>query len=815
MNSSLIGTLAEIRYLLLSIVGLSMLSSFSVADERERYEELVKVIHYFLNRGELDRAEAAVHSFEAQPTSHSKADAWAHFAFFLIKRGENDRAARAYEAALDLSSKQSELHGKRRAIDPYFEANAYSSLTKLYFEQGKLGLASIRQQESEASLLELVSLVTGQSGATFEDLSSFRELSQERMGLALDIALFSTRFQIFSGRTGAALEALRRLSAFLALPENASPMSVIYRVQAMTEESKLLRLLGRFSEADARAQEMVSFIRPFQQHLPAPIGVLPDAFDKVGEKAPVSDHVKLSENVVAEMEKQMRETSDEDIHARGITANLISSLLVEKGKLASFYYLAGRREESEALFQQITRDSEARGMTSILVKILSRRLQLRTNAGQLEGLEPDYIRLLSRIRDLGNKLEELQAYESFANWLRQAGRPAEALKILSQIQLLNERFGRFAAVLLTKAKMASLYIILDNVDEAIRLWHQIDRRLEERKLPDPRMVIYLNRFRIEFLKSQGKHSKAQELHVQTLELAKRTGLSEEELAQIATFDPQTASELGVAVPSEDPDFDTDSVDIQPLEFATYIRDGEIARARFTLSNSTHESHQGRMTVSRSPATEEWDAEAGILKLELAKGRATSGTFEKDLSLLPGDQVIVILEVDTADGDEEATVTVSWFETATSSSKWHYESGSDESDVAVVNASTIRRNPFYIVPLYHELYYRGVGESIANVRVLCDQPIRVEFVDDDSGRLIAVDGNGNGSFSDVGDAVYEDRDNNGYPDFMLSPEESVAAFELLVYHNERAGEYTGTLPLSIQVKNDDTWETHAIDQLIFD
>ena len=558
MNSSLIGTLAEIRYLLLSIVGLSMLSPFSVADDRERYEELVKVIRKLLSQGELDRAEAAIHSFEAEPTSHVKADAWSHFAFFLIKRGENDRAARAYEAALFHSRRQTQLRGERRFIDLHFEANVHSSLTKIHFEQGKLGLAAVHQRESESIILELVSQIAGRNVTTFENLDPIRELSPERMGLALDIALFATKFQTYSGQTEAALEALRRLSAFLGNVGNPSPMLLVYRVQTMAEEHKLLRLLGRVSEADSRAQKMVEYMRPFEHRLPAPMGVLPDAFEKITDEAPVSDHVQLSEGVVAKMERELRETSDEEIQARGITANLVSSLLFEKGKLASFYYLAGRREESEALFQQITRDSEARGMTSILVKILSRRLQLRTNACQLEGLEPDYIRLLSRIRDLGNKLEELQAYESFANWLRQAGRPADALKILSQIQLLNGRFGRFAAVLLTKAKMASLYMILDNVDEAIRLWQQIDRRLEERKLPDPRMVIYLNRFRIEFLKSQGKHSKAQELHVQTLELAKRTGLSEEELAQIATFDPQTASELGVAVTSEDPDFDTDS-----------------------------------------------------------------------------------------------------------------------------------------------------------------------------------------------------------------------------------------------------------------
>jgi hypothetical protein len=84
-----------------------------------------------------------------------------------------------------------------------------------------------------------------------------------------------------------------------------------------------------------------------------------------------------------------------------------------------------------------------------------------------------------------------------------------------------------------------------------------------------------------------------------------------------------------------------------------------------------------------------------------------------------------------------------------------------------------------VPIYHHLYYRGEGASVENFLLHSSVPGRVEVYQEETGVLIAIDGEGDGRLDGSEDYLNSDfdADENSIADFKLSERNAVEDLEI--------------------------------------
>ncbi len=118
---------------------------------------------------------------------------------------------------------------------------------------------------------------------------------------------------------------------------------------------------------------------------------------------------------------------------------------------------------------------------------------------------------------------------------------------------------------------------------------------------------------------------------------------------------------------------------------------------------------------------------------------------------------------------------------------------------------------YIIPLSSE-------ESGANFRVRTSVPVRVEFFDPQTKRLIAVDANGNGDFNDVGEVAFRDSRNDGFPELPSEAETGAPVLKLFVYPaaNPDPNEPIGNpeLTITLEIERNGEWRTWASTRLVY-
>ncbi len=88
------------------------------------------------------------------------------------------------------------------------------------------------------------------------------------------------------------------------------------------------------------------------------------------------------------------------------------------------------------------------------------------------------------------------------------------------------------------------------------------------------------------------------------------------------------------------------------------------------------------------------------------------------------------------------------------------------------------------------------------------PCRAEIVSKKTGKTLAVDATGNGSFADGGDQLVEDRNRDGYPDLLFKENDQEFGMELLV--SVPAGAAPESIHIKLQLRTSGDWEDYAED-----
>ena len=209
-----------------------------------------------------------------------------------------------------------------------------------------------------------------------------------------------------------------------------------------------------------------------------------------------------------------------------------------------------------------------------------------------------------------------------------------------------------------------------------------------------------------------------------------------------------------------------TVDLQPKDSRVLVSstDREMARTRFLLTNSSAFPVDGTLTITA--------AHAGITSWQMGSGavyvtmdQAGREAASQPVHLMPGQQREVYVE--RGPGVAEESVSVIWqgsSGTATASGTFYSAEGLPMA--SVVNAGVFQLQAGWCIPLYHEIYHRGPRVSVGNLAVAASAPCRLEIFDYDTGRLLAVDAEGDGSYTGAADRVLADEDRDGWPDLVI-------------------------------------------------
>lgn len=222
---------------------------------------------------------------------------------------------------------------------------------------------------------------------------------------------------------------------------------------------------------------------------------------------------------------------------------------------------------------------------------------------------------------------------------------------------------------------------------------------------------------------------------------------------------------------------TPRIDLQPSQAAVRVSapHGEVARARFFLTNETVRTVSGTLQVAaRTGSVKTW--ETGRSGHWLTLGPRTSkqvAPSTRALSLRPGERVSVYVEREQPSPQESVNITWS-APGGVARATGEFSFAGKQPLTAVVNAGSFNVRPGWGVPLYHEVNFRGPGVSVEDFQFQSNVPCRLEVFDVDggkypavdAGKLIAVDAEGDGYFTSSDDLVTGDNNSDGTPDILI-------------------------------------------------
>ncbi len=444
------------------------------------------------------------------------------------------------------------------------------------------------------------------------------------------------------------------------------------------------------------------------------------------------------------------------IHPRMEANKYASSYLPFRNLVAQTWilYATGQKIAAFDLLRQLEDDPDSREEDVLKLRI---DLSLRENDADPE-LETKFLRLLRLYRESGKKILEPGLYARYAEYLALSGRWDEAIAIQRQALALFESF-------------------------------QIHARAAEAQA---RLAIYLR---------ESGDSKAAMLALAPLPATLDRPLPSRIRAYIdeALRDIPAQPDAGQRPPT--------FADLQPLSVQSVTLPGQSARARFTLANSGAQTTAGTLALRGPVEALELDSNTGEVRAKIDL-RKTAVESSLALSLAPGELIPILLETTRHNTNDEGQVEVRWSDTGNQTVKWHYSTGETAANSIVTNASRIRSNPFYLVPLFHTLRRPDAqSPSTVDFRIVASSPMRIEVYDETRRHLIYIDDNGDGDLGDTGDLLARDSNGNLLPDIAFAPGTLDCGIEVLFEEKTPAPE--GALAyLEIQLWQQGEWIPYA-------
>jgi tetratricopeptide (TPR) repeat protein len=481
-----------------------------------------------------------------------------------------------------------------------------------------------------------------------------------------------------------------------------------------------------------------------------------------------------------------------------------------QGKIVKADLLAqgGQVEPALALLNEIIESLRSKQHAELLAQALKSRARYRLMAGYSQPVVDDLKESLGLYRTLGNKVAEVELYELYAHWLGDQGRFAEALRTWEDAYQLCETLRLHFRSLHMLLGIAELQLRLGNKAELARVWERINKFvIAHKELPEPTRL-RLRLAEMDCLKFQGNQEALRAAYSETLAFVKISRLTPYQTRSFKSYVLENPVGITVIVAQPEP-----SVDIQPVLTSTQVSTGELAHARFGIFNPSTRAARGSVKLVSADTRYEWTPTDQGWNVELSHGTVGQAGATKELTIPPGSASALYFEALPSNSGATNRLSIAWQGESRAEALWEFSASPDSRTVAIINASTVAENPFYAVPFYHELYFRGTGQGLRNLRVKASEPCRVEILDVATDKLLAIDATGDGDFDGPGDVLYGDKGGNGFPDFVLDKERDVIGFELLVYPESGTGRRASQIEISLLVEENGDWVEQAVDRLV--
>jgi len=360
------------------------------------------------------------------------------------------------------------------------------------------------------------------------------------------------------------------------------------------------------------------------------------------------------------------------------------------------------------------------------------------------------------------------------------------------------KFGRPVKTIEVSVDLIYLYGEHGMFDEAALLWDSVNRKIASMELP-------------------------QEVRKQVADARKWLDNAIAENTDSTTLEPGNAEPAALTETSPNREQDASDnreaergalnlhlVRLDPYSVDSILPQGESARMRFALSNLGASVAVGRLSLKGADSTQEYDKQAGEVHYHIqANSENSYPSTPVGISIGAGEQIHIFVDVAVLDTDK--LIELQWQGRRKLIGKWSvFIAENDAPALQIVHQARAQSSRFHVLPIYHEVYMRQPASEYTDLRVVASTEIRIELWDVDTGELIAVDCNGNGSFKDSGDILSIDRDLSMYPDIKTAEGDTVHAIELLVYPHKEA--ITEKVQLSLQTRDEMGWLEHVVDEV---
>jgi hypothetical protein len=242
--------------------------------------------------------------------------------------------------------------------------------------------------------------------------------------------------------------------------------------------------------------------------------------------------------------------------------------------------------------------------------------------------------------------------------------------------------------------------------------------------------------------------------------------------------------------------------------------GHLAFGRFYLYNPSDIDQSGTLSLAGNLGHPEWKNK-NWLTLGTAPQQPPTEWTETITLAANSCRIIDVTGIPASSG-ERASVHCTWIPADTRrqhvKASWDYFENSSKKRTAVIDAHEMVQNPFYLIPIRHMIQQASTEHRTeVDVSIQASQPMRIEIYNERTGKLVAIDANGDGDFEDTGDLISTDQNRNNWPDIAFEPGETRSSMTLYVRPLGRNAAQQET-ELTVQLLVDGKWQTDAIDTI---
>ena len=431
--------------------------------------------------------------------------------------------------------------------------------------------------------------------------------------------------------------------------------------------------------------------------------------------------------------------------------------LVDK---AQIYYDLGKKAEAWKIINKQLKKYKTDKNPRLQVIVFNTAINLAlADGGTHPDLEDWLIQVLTYTRMFGTKLDERPLYKKYVTFLVLQGRYEEALILQRELVRLNRSLA-----------------LKNPLRESKETLDQIKKHLEKAK-EEQRLAHASN-------------------------------------ATTHTTSAATASSKTIKnnTPTDSADQETTiapAIDLQPAQSYSVALSGHAAIGRFFLFNPASISQSGTLVLEgRIDSIQQKNKTLLTLSVDPSFSNTTNS---QSISLEPETFCIIDAIAPETLNKKTTKIKYTWIpnnkEQKEKTAIWEYGFDTTGTQTSVIDTHTIQSNPYYLIPIHHTIQrVDSSTKQIVDYTVESSSPMRIESYNALTGKLIAVDANGDGDFLDQGDFIASDENMNNWPDLTFIGGERLSSIIFYIEPNTTGEDQK----LTIKLKTEEGWKIDTVD-----